>query len=171
MLARSGRAPACTGALRARSGLNGRAPGALRPARARSGRAPACMGALRARSGLHGRAPGALRPARHAGVGVRHHSCRQLPVETCGSAQGGESRLSSSSPLPSRVPVASTHIVVRFFPDILWRFSGHLAGAQPGPQTFPWTFWGHLARFLPTLGAVASGHRFFQSHSFVHLRQ
>ena len=39
------------GALRACSGLHGRALGALWPARARSGRAPACTGALQARSG------------------------------------------------------------------------------------------------------------------------
>ena len=58
MLARSGRAPACTGALRARSSLNGRAPG----------RASACTGALRAHSGLEraraGRSAPGARPER-----------------------------------------------------------------------------------------------------------
>ena len=33
--------------------------------------------------------------------------------------------------------------------DIFRTFSGHLAGARPGPQTFPRTFLGHLAGLRP----------------------
>ena len=112
---------------------------------ARSGRAPACMGALRARSGLHGRAPGALRPARHAGVGVRHHSCRQLPVETCGSAQGGESRLSSSS--PSRAAFLWLLLILWF--AFFRTFSGDFLDIWPGPSPAPRHSPGHFGDTWP----------------------